>query len=637
MNGYHVLKPNDIKINLDGVYSAFVHDFSHKFIYFEGALGLGKTFTTLAKCLVIAKNQKPLDRYNEKTNRVEKVRSTRILITRKNYTQLLDGIFKDAKALVGNMPHKVYSLRESTNPHPIIHIQCRLGDGTIMDTTWIFKALEFESDLDKIHGIALTCAVMDEGNEQNEYIFTKLSQRVCRYPSPSLIEPSDSFIKKRNDIGLAIPNEIESALNKQLELEPLSSRFKKIDRLLSQDNQQDTIQDNSQDDLQQEPIEVFNADLPSGLPEEFDNDTSFQTDFVTWGGIIITANPPDVQNWVYRRLIQDRIIHKSSGNPLSVYYRLPPVFFRTRELTPKARFEHNGWYYIVNPEATGIRFNSSGIDYWEEGVVSMGNNDIEIQRMYLGLHTRKAEGDIIFKDDFRKDLHVLPNYMFNLSSDKSVNVFFDYGVNSACAFSQRNDKGGLTFFKLLYLPEGDFDSFMTNMVMPYVLDNLRHFFFYIGGDSTGRNRLGSESGTYISKTEQYFSKYTDRYEICKLTVPSPEKRIGATRQQLRYVGGLEIVDTESFAIDGFTFGYVSNPKTGLPEKRDKIITVGGVKEKLPNYTHVMDTICDTCYVYFNHRENMEENDRYASKMYIDKYKEEMKKYERQQSNQIYEL
>jgi hypothetical protein len=134
-----------------------------------GPLGSGKTNTFVIKVIGLIEQQTP---------NANKVRRSRVIITRNTYGDLESTTIRDWRAIVGD------ECGQFVNSHPPEHrLRYAMEDGTRVECDVIFIALDRPDHVKRLRGIQATFVWMNEAKEQPKAIFDMLALRVGRFPA----------------------------------------------------------------------------------------------------------------------------------------------------------------------------------------------------------------------------------------------------------------------------------------------------------------------------------------------------------------------------------------------------------------------------------------------------------------------
>lgn len=135
----------------------------------KGPLGSGKTTASIFKLIQAMKEQHP-----DKNG----VRAFRGLITRATYPELVSTTIADWKATLNP---EIFGAPVMGHP-PTHKLDFRLPDGTRVKGEVYFIALDRPQDINKVKGINLTWAYMNEVKQQPKAVWDELGSRVNRWP-----------------------------------------------------------------------------------------------------------------------------------------------------------------------------------------------------------------------------------------------------------------------------------------------------------------------------------------------------------------------------------------------------------------------------------------------------------------------
>ena len=138
----------------------------------RGPLGSGKTWRAIQKILELAIEQP--------ANKSTKVRKSRGACLRKTYPEILSAILPDVKLIIPD------SIGHITYGHPpTLVLDFDLPDGTRVDCTVIFLALDKPDDANKLRGLNLSWIWINEGNLLPKTVFSMAQARSGRFAPDS--------------------------------------------------------------------------------------------------------------------------------------------------------------------------------------------------------------------------------------------------------------------------------------------------------------------------------------------------------------------------------------------------------------------------------------------------------------------
>jgi len=141
-----------------------------------GPIGSGKSVTCVIDLIIIATQQEP-DQFG--------VRRTRFAIIRNTYRELLDTTVETFFTWVDKDSGHWSSLNMTFS------LEQALGDGTVMKSEFLFRALDKPDDIKKLLSLEITAAWINEAREISKAVFDMVQGRVGRYPPPVLgVEPT---------------------------------------------------------------------------------------------------------------------------------------------------------------------------------------------------------------------------------------------------------------------------------------------------------------------------------------------------------------------------------------------------------------------------------------------------------------
>lgn len=142
---------------------------SDKFAQFVmGPLGSGKTNAFVFKVFSLICQQTP---------NADGVRRSLVPISRNTYGDLENTTIRDWRSVVGD------ECGQFINSHPPEHrLRFRLPDGTRVESTVIFIALDRDDHVKRLRGLQATFAWLNEAKEQPKGIFDMMTLRVGRFP-----------------------------------------------------------------------------------------------------------------------------------------------------------------------------------------------------------------------------------------------------------------------------------------------------------------------------------------------------------------------------------------------------------------------------------------------------------------------
>ena len=160
-------------------YNASKYPVLHKFLTSDayvrllmGPLGSGKSSACVMELLRRTIQQKP---------NADGIRKTRFALVRNTYPQLNDTVLKTVKDWIPITKTKGWETVYNDKYHTLT-INIRLGDGTIVLSEWLFRALDRPDHVKNLLSMELTAAWINEAKEVPKAIFDNLLGRVGRYP-----------------------------------------------------------------------------------------------------------------------------------------------------------------------------------------------------------------------------------------------------------------------------------------------------------------------------------------------------------------------------------------------------------------------------------------------------------------------
>lgn len=140
-----------------------------------GPIGSGKSVCCVIELILIATEQQPIE---DKEGRM--VRYTKFAIIRNTYRELLDTTISTFFMWVEKESGHWSALNMSFT------LEQELKDGTIMNTEFLFRALDKPDDIKKLLSLEITAAWINEAREIAKAVFEMVQGRCGRYPQTIL-------------------------------------------------------------------------------------------------------------------------------------------------------------------------------------------------------------------------------------------------------------------------------------------------------------------------------------------------------------------------------------------------------------------------------------------------------------------
>lgn len=181
-----------------------------------------------------------------------------------------------------------------------------------------------------------------------------------------------------------------------------------------------------------------------------------------WSGIIMDTNPPSTRHPIYD-------IFERKQEPGYKIFKQPPAILKQEDGT-----------YIVNPNAENISHQPKGGQYYLDMIKGATEEHIKVYAM--GQYGIVRSGKLVYPN-YNDDLHSIDN--IEITQGAQVVVGWDFGtIASAALIAQIVDSRILIIKEFVTDREG-FESFASNVVLPYLYINFPGSSFVSIADPSG--------------------------------------------------------------------------------------------------------------------------------------------------------
>lgn len=147
-----------------------------------GPIGSGKSVTCVIDLMLIAMDQQAIE---DKDGRL--VRYTKFAIIRNTYRELLDTTISTFFMWIPKETGHWSTLNMS------FKLEQELPDGTVVDTEFLFRALDKPDDIKKLLSLEITAAWINEAREIAKAVFEMVQGRCGRYPQTILDQTDPNY------------------------------------------------------------------------------------------------------------------------------------------------------------------------------------------------------------------------------------------------------------------------------------------------------------------------------------------------------------------------------------------------------------------------------------------------------------
>jgi hypothetical protein len=187
----------------------------------------------------------------------------------------------------------------------------------------------------------------------------------------------------------------------------------------------------------------------------------------SWYGVIMESNPPPIKHWLYTMFEVD----KPEG---FVQYKQPPALL----------YDPIEDEYTANPEAENIENHKAGYDYYMNQVRAASKDYVNVY--ILAQYGMSFSGKPVYPQ-FSQSVHVNKQPMVPIPG-MPVIVGMDFGLQSACVFTQMSPTGSLLVLDEIPQQDCTLEEFVSGHLIPKRAQRFYNTPLTIVGDPAGASR-----------------------------------------------------------------------------------------------------------------------------------------------------
>jgi hypothetical protein len=187
----------------------------------------------------------------------------------------------------------------------------------------------------------------------------------------------------------------------------------------------------------------------------------------SWYGIIMESNPPPMRHWIYTMFEVDK-----------------PDGFTAYKQPPALLYDPIEDEYTANPEAENIENHKIGYEYYFNQVKANSKDYINV--FVLGNYGTSFSGKPVYPQ-FSQAVHVTKQPIMPIPGVPVI-VGMDFGLQSACAFTQMSPTGSLMVLDEIAPQDCTLEEFVNGHLIPKRAQRFYNTPLTIVGDPAGKAR-----------------------------------------------------------------------------------------------------------------------------------------------------